>query len=116
MVAIGMLLGPHGVGLIHADLTESIEPLTLFLLGWVGLIVGFGADRRLPALMPKFVWPLAAMDLLLSLLLIGGAAALFLWVQEDRPEWSVAVLLGASAVGWSPEVRSLLGGVRITAW
>lgn len=111
MIAVGLLIGPYGAGLLQPEQLRVVQPLILFCLAWVGLMVGFQADRRLPAMLPTGSVTLAAKDGVASLLLLGMAGAAVMMVAVPAVAWWAAgvqaLLLGACAMGWSAEVRSL---------
>ncbi|MHC4995082.1 MAG: hypothetical protein ACYTGQ_08525, partial [Planctomycetota bacterium] len=120
MLGVGMLLGPYGVALVRLDEWVVIDPLVLICLGWVGVMVGLGADRNLPRMLPSVVKAMVAWDALVSVLLIGAAVW---WVIESQggaegvggvveagsgwEAWPLAVLLGVCSISWSAEGRSL---------
>lgn len=51
-LVLGILLGPVGMGLVGDRLLSALEPVTIFLLAWMGLIVGLRMElpllRRVP--------------------------------------------------------------------
>ena len=54
-VLTGLLLGPHGPipgGMFSRPQIDLLSPLTYFCLGWVGMIVGLQAHRRLQHMVP----------------------------------------------------------------
>lgn len=114
-MAIGLLLGPHAIGLIDAADVSALRPLILFCLGWVGLMVGLQLRRDLPSLLPARTLPLAGLDALLSILGVGGAAFCAMAFNPFTAGLRVAEVgviagvLGACAIGWSAELRSLVG-------
>ncbi|MEX2670795.1 MAG: hypothetical protein WD294_01655 [Phycisphaeraceae bacterium] len=111
MIGIGLLIGPRGVGLLEPNELMVIQPLILFCLAWIGLMVGLQADRRLPSMLPAGTTSLAVKDGLLSLAVIGATAAGAMWLLVPTVSWWAvgvqATILGACAMGWSAEVRSL---------
>lgn len=110
LVGVGMLIGPYGVGLVEAADVRVVRPLILCLLGWVGLVVGLQADRRLLRRVPRAVMRLAMWDALASLVIVTSAvAAVVAWYTGglSMSVFPVAMLLGVCAMSWSAEVRSL---------
>ncbi|MAE62072.1 MAG: hypothetical protein CMJ49_12030 [Planctomycetaceae bacterium] len=110
----GFLLGPHGPiegGMFSRDQIDLLSPLVYFCLGWVGLLVGLQAHRNLPRLLPPRTMRLAMMDALITLGLISAGTFGLLWAFDSQHGlvWHVApaVLMGACAIGWAPEMRSL---------
>jgi hypothetical protein len=109
LMAIGFALGPFGGQLIMPDDLTVLQPLALFCLGWVGLIVGLQLHRRLPSLLPPAVQKITLLDAVLSVAVIGGAAWAAIggltggWWNALPP----SMLLAIASIGWSPETRSL---------
>jgi len=109
MVAVGVLIGPYGAQLVDPEHIDVVKPLIIFLLSWVGVMVGLQVDRRIPTMVPRPILALSAVDAAVSVVLLGGATwAVLTWrsgaMVAALPQ---AVLLGACAVGWAAEVRSL---------
>jgi len=110
MILVGMLIGPHGIGLIRSDRVLLLYPLLLFMLGWVGLLVGLQADRRIASILPFHVTKIALIDAGISLVGTTAVALVVLVAMLDTPLatlWPLALLLGICSISWSPEVRSL---------
>lgn len=119
MVAAGFALGPHGISLIGAVQVQVSKPLMLFLLGWVGLVVGLQVDRRLPNVVPDRILRLSCLDAVLSLVVIGGGTGCVMAASglSWRSLLPVACLLGIGGIGCSPETRSLVRGqAGLEAW
>jgi len=124
-VALGLLLGPHAIKLVDHGHIATLRPLVLFCLGWVGLLIGLQLRRDLPKLLPPRATPIALADAMLSVAVVGGAAfAAFALAHSHAraPDPNagqppvrlaemgvVAAVVGAAAIGWSAELRSLLG-------
>ena len=110
-VGVGAMLGPSGFGLVQTESVLSATPLIVVGLGWIGVMVGLQARRRLLGSLPASVWRVFFADAALSVLVFGVGAWLALgwWTASD--EVGVLVLpacaLMACAVGWSMETRSL---------
>ncbi len=111
-VAIGLILGPHGVQLVTAEHTQTLRPLILFCLGWVGVMVGLQLRRDLPAMLPAGSVRATLIDFVGSMVVLSGLTAAALAIGVDAVDWPavvvLSVLMGACGVGWSPEVRSLV--------
>ncbi len=112
-VAVGLLLGPHAIGVVDAEVREEVRPLVHFGLGWVGLLLGFQAHRSLPRVLPAGAARHALADVVVSVLVVGGAALAVLHTVAPAGGWTPllapAALLGVAAIGWPPEARSLAG-------
>lgn len=113
-VSVGVIIGPHGLEVVDDAHVETLRPLVLFCLGWVGLMVGMQMRRDLPKLLPSEPKRLAAVDFVLSILVVPAVALVVLWFGQGRGDHLaaavVAGLFGACAVGWSAEVRSITVG------
>lgn len=109
MVGIGMVIGPSGLRLVLPEQILVVQPLVLVCLGWVGLIVGLQADRRLPGMMPRWLMGMAGADATVSIIGVAAAAwAVLIGIGNDPvAALPAALLLGVCAVGWPAEVRSL---------
>jgi hypothetical protein len=60
----GIMTGPGGFGLIPAELAAAFRPLLVFVVGWLGFILGFQLSLRTVATIPRTSW------------LVGGAQSL----------------------------------------
>ncbi len=113
-VGVGVIIGPHGLEVVDAAHVETLRPLVLFCLGWVGLMVGMQMRRDLPKLLPPQPKRLALIDMALCLIVVPSVALVVLWFGQGREDHlaaaMVAGLLGACAIGWSAEVRSITVG------
>ncbi|MBW2713607.1 MAG: hypothetical protein JRC77_07645, partial [Deltaproteobacteria bacterium] len=110
LIFTGMLLGPHGTGIIEVKQVALHHPLVIFCLGWIGLIIGFQVDRRLPKVVPRWILSIALLDAGLSLLLTTSISMAVLMLLLQESAWSVlppSLLLGICSISWSPELRSL---------
>jgi len=117
-VAIGLLLGPHGVRLVTVEHAQVLRPLILFCLGWVGVMVGLQLRRDLPVLLPAGSMRLALRDFVITMVVLPAVTAGALVFGAEQIDWPgvivLAALMGACSVGWSPEVRSLVRDRRQT--
>lgn len=108
-VLLGVIVGEHGVGLASPKDLLAVQPLIHFCLGWVGLMIGLQADRRLPKALPAPIRWLTIADWLASLIVFTGLAAgvLFAMGGSGWGVGAVAGLLGVVGVGWAADARSL---------
>jgi len=108
-VAAGYLLGPQSLGVVSTDTIASLTPILVIGLGWISLMVGMQAQRSVLVTLPSWVWRVAAIDVLATSILVGGATwiALRRWPGAQSPlAASVGVvMIVASAIGWSMETR-----------
>ncbi len=117
MVGVGFAIGQHGAGLVLPQHLYVVQPLILFCLGWIGMMVGMQLHRSIFKQMPGVIWKWMGMDTVLSILVLGGAAwGGMLAAQAIGADVSIggtvavvslAVLIGICGIGWSQEVRSL---------
>lgn len=90
-VIAGVAIGPGGLDLVDDGIVAAVRPLVIVALGWVGLIVGLQARRRLLAAVPRVAWRWTSLDAAASI--VAGLL--------------VAAVLVAANLGWAPETRSL---------
>lgn len=108
-VLFGVLLGEHGAGLASPDQLLAVQPLIHFCLGWVGLMIGLQADRRLPKALPAPVRWVTIVDWLVSIVVFTAVAAgvLFAMGGGGWGTGAVAGLMGMVAIGWPADARSV---------
>jgi len=113
-VGVGVIIGPRGLEVVDAAHVETLRPLVLFCLGWVGLMVGIQLRRDLPKLLPPQPKRLALVDMVLCLIVVPAVALSVLWCGQGRGDHLAAAMIGglfgACAMGWSAEVRSITAG------
>ncbi len=117
LLALGILLGPHGTSVLEGNGMQQLQPILLVLLTWSGVIVGLQCQRVLIRAIPPVLWRWICFDLTLGILLSTVAAGVIARVwQPDSPAAAHVLLTGtlaAFALGWNPESRSL--GIRVDA-
>lgn len=116
-IAAGALLGESGLGALERETLLRSSPLIMICLGWIGLMVGLQARRELFATLPRALWRLATIDVLVSAVVFGflGWVAAALWISSvgapgtEGAAWRVmpALIIGAAAIGWTMETRSM---------
>ena len=99
----GMALGPWGFGLVPTNLLLELQPLAMFSLAWIGLVIGMQADLKL--------WARAGMPTVrLSLALGAGSGivaaiptAILLWLAKQPPGYVLAgsLIMAAAAAASS---------------
>jgi hypothetical protein len=113
-VIFGVAIGPYGANLLGTPTVESLRPLMLVGLGFVGLTVGLQLDLRMLRAVPAPVWRWATLD---TAVCIAAGAAIVLsagpfWLRVDATSgaWLAmpTAVLAATLIGWNPETRSLL--------
>jgi Kef-type K+ transport system membrane component KefB len=94
---IGMLLGPHVLGLLTADVLDQFYPLLALGLGWVGLLFGLQLDRHQLALLTPRLVALALLQAAFAFLLFLGVGLLAFGWRGPLTAATVAVLGAAAA-------------------
>ncbi|MBL9140600.1 MAG: hypothetical protein JNK53_01930 [Phycisphaerae bacterium] len=113
-VAFGLLIGPSGLNVLSGGMIDSLRPLILIALGWVGLTVGLQLNAPVLRMVPGLVWRWAAMDLVVcsSVALVAVAALAPHWMATATNEgvWLLMpiAIVCATLLGWNPETRSML--------
>lgn len=93
---IGVLLGPHALGLLTAEVLGQFYPLLALGLGWVGLLFGLQLDRHQLALLTPRLVLLALLQAAFAFLLFLGIGLLAFGAREPVTA-STGALLGAAA-------------------
>lgn len=112
-VIAGVAIGPGGLDLVDDGIVAAVRPLVIVALGWVGLIVGLQARRRLLAAVPRVAWRWTSLDAAASIVAGLLVAAALLWAIDRREPLPLggailaASVLVAANLGWAPETRSL---------
>ena len=103
-IAIGILLGRSGLHVINEDLIQKLEPLSYFVLGIIGLMIGGELKREVFQKYGKqFLCILFAEGLFafLVVFLAVGFVGGFLF-ESQKMVWSLALILGAIASATAP--------------
>ncbi len=115
-LVLGLLLGPHGTGLLSPDQLRELSPFFTLAIGWMGAALGFRFWLPVLTLTPGLLFRLAFIEGLITLALVGGATWLLL---TGIPLGSgvltpVRALLPATVLG-AIAASSSLQGARIAA-
>ncbi len=117
-VVLGMLIGPSGMNVLSAGMIESLRPLILIALGWVGMTVGLQLAAPVVRVVPALVWRWAALDAAVcgsvAVIAVVAVAPHWMTIGSDGGAWLLTpiAILSATLIGWNPETRSML--VRAT--
>ncbi len=115
-VAVGVLIGPAGVGAVTPELISNLTPVVFAGLGWIGLMIGMQLHLSVLDSLPRVVWRLGVLDLVVSASVFGALTFLAFTVWPDslpgglRSGMSALIaasIISACGVGWSMETRSL---------
>lgn len=75
---LGLILGPQFFNLLDEDTCKGLEPLSVLLLGWIGLIFGFQFEiSKLKRFLSDFFFAAICQGLLTSILVFCGVFFLF---------------------------------------
>lgn len=113
-LVLGVILGPHGLGLIDKAVIADIEPVVYLALGWIGMLVGIELSAGHLAQISRRVFRFLAVDALLITALFSTIS--FLLLKVLRPEWAprdaavVATIFGITASVASPAVIAIAAG------
>ena len=96
-ILLGYMLGPRGLGLIPANIVESLDPLLHLALGWAGLMFGLQFNRRTVLLYRRRRWVLAFSQSLITSGVVGVTAWLlmpliFPAIDEEMRRRAAAIL------------------------
>lgn len=111
-LGVGVLLGPFGLQLIDNEAILEARPLILMGLGWIGVLVGMQAQRRIMAIVPRTVWRWVAIDTAAAVVVLGAVSWLVLlqWVENPSPAAMLApiAMVVTAGLGWAAETRSIM--------
>ena len=109
MVAVGLAIGPWGARLVTRDQLPVLQPLIVFCLGWVGLLVGMQAHRQLFTVLPPSTVAVSVLDAIVSVVIVTVVVSVLLmsWSWSWHAALPGALVLAVCSTGWSAEVRSL---------
>ncbi len=103
---IGYMIGPRGLGLIPANIVESLDPLLHLGLGWAGLMFGLQFNYRSVLLYRRRRWILGFTQALITSMVVAGGAWLLLpfilpGIDEEM-RLRASVILGVCAGPTAP--------------
>ena len=110
-IALGMIAGLEPVGILTGEVLDTVRPVMLFGLGWLGFIIGAQLDIRMLERVPRgtaylilveAIGPFLAVTAGCGALMLGFGASIY-----DPEVWRDAILLGAAAAMTAP--RKLRG-------
>ena len=116
LIALGVIAALPGVGVLTGDVLESVRPILLFGLGWLGFISGASLDIRVLEAMPRGSAYVVLVEALgpFALTTAGcGAVMLAFGSEPDDPTvWRDCLMLGAAAAMSAPRRGRTLTGIR----
>ncbi|MSQ90817.1 MAG: hypothetical protein EXS01_05415 [Phycisphaerales bacterium] len=116
LLALGVIVGPHALGVLSGERLHQVQPILVILLTWTGVIVGLQCRRALVRAIPSALWRWMGMDFAVCLLLSVVAAGIVARIWRPESDAAQVLLTGtiaAMAIGWNPETRGL--GIRSDA-
>lgn len=115
-LVLGLLLGPHGTGLLSVDQLRELAPFFTLAIGWMGASLGFQFWLPVLTLTPGLLFRLAFIESLITVALVGGATWLLLvGVPIGSGALSPGTALLPATVLGAIAAASSLQGARIAA-
>lgn len=105
-LAIGLVLGPLGLGVLSEDKLSAFAPVTLLTLGFLGLALGMRCHLPTLVKVPGTTWRLAFAQSFLTLITVAAAIASVLLFREGMTialALPPAIALGAIATVSLPQ-------------
>jgi len=97
---LGLLLGPHFLDIVNNETAEELAPLTILLLGWIGLLFGFQFEiPKLKRISGKF-FTAAAVESVLTFGVVFMGTMVILPAIGTIPDGIItpaALIMGAAA-------------------
>ncbi len=117
-LVLGILLGPRVSNLVTAPVIDSLTPIVILALGWIGAIVGTRFELRRLLTIPSRTFRIAFAESAMTLLVVAGLEFFVLrwtFASTDAAALNTAIVLGAMAVassGVGVSVASRVLGAR----
>ncbi len=117
-LVLGILLGPHVSKALPADLVDSLTPIVILAVGWIGAIVGTRFELRRLLTIRSRTYRIAFAESAMTLFVVGGLeyfALRWTFAATDAAALNTAIVLGAMAVassGVGVSVASRVLGAR----
>ncbi|HVH38998.1 MAG TPA: hypothetical protein VM764_03165 [Gemmatimonadaceae bacterium] len=105
-LAIGLILGPNALGVLSADRLVQFAPVTLLILGFLGLALGMRCHLPTLVRVPGITWRLAFAQSFLTLITVAAAIVGVLLLREGMTlaiALPPAIALGAIATVSLPQ-------------
>ena len=105
-IALGVIAAQPQIGVLTGDVLDSMRPLLLFGLGWLGFIIGAQLDIRVLERVPRGTAYMILVESVLPFATVGAACGgvmiAFGSSWRDLSMWRDVVLLGAAAAMTAP--------------
>lgn len=103
-IAVGLLLGPTGIGLVDREHIASLEPFTFFALGMIGFLVGGELKISEFQKYGRQFFAILMGEGLLAFVIVGGGTAALFYLLSGSVSAALAggVVLGAIASATDP--------------
>jgi len=110
-IFLGMLIGPIGFNLLRATILNSLQPIIVLELGWIGIIYGLQFQREILSKTPLGHVLVMLIVSVVTFGIVAGGTFLFLqWLfpQTFQADLTAALMLGSVAVVSSPSSLAIL--------
>ena len=98
-VLLGLLLGPHGAGLVTRGVTDSLAPFIALGLGWIGLLFGLQFDRQTLKAFTRREHAIVVGQSIVTWTLVAAGLVGILLLAGRREASSLAAVCAAAAAG-----------------
>lgn len=105
LLAVGIGLGPHGLGVLTPSVVASLDPVVSMALAALGVLVGLGIDVRRPR---EFrLLAAATIESGITVVCVTAGAGFVLRLLGMQASWPLALMLGICAASSStPAMRA----------
>jgi len=109
-LALGLLLGGQGVGLLEGEMLGNLEPVLELALGWTGLLFGLQLGIRRLRRFPRGFLAATFFQSMVSMFLLAGVLYLglgYFLPQKGREFWQVLIIMSLVGAVSSPAETAL---------
>ena len=99
-VLLGVLLGPHAVGILTPELLDAMAPIASLGLGWIGALLGARLARRQVTRVPAVLYGVALAESIMTLSAVSVVMWLLLTRYSQLPSGSDRRRTAAPSAGW----------------
>ena len=114
---IGILLGPHGINLVSRTTLVEIKPITVLVMGWVGMVLGLQLRWRHLRRTPWRIALGSQIQAVITLIFIWGGLLITrqLWPQfaGGLDHFRLFAMLAVIGLSTAPEIIQLSGLAQI---
>ena len=119
-LALGLILGDYGFGLVNGRMVDNLEPVLELSLGWIGILFGLQFDWKLMKRYQSSYFRVAAMQSLFTIVLIWICFYLVISVVPSLSGstgiWQTCLMLTLIGAVSSPSSTALIArsGIRMS--